>query len=105
MGHPKVTNFTVKDVRFPTSLEQHGSDAMVSNVVISFNNKQFVCKESIVVNSSLSTEKCCNNRKTVNLASPIELKSEIQPFSHSGFSDFINWSALFTMAIVLVENY
>ena len=47
-----------------------------------------------MVNSSLSTSKCCNNRKTVNVASPIELKSEIQPFSHSGFSDFINRSAL-----------
>ena len=64
-----------------------------------------------MVNSSLSTDKCCNIRKTVNVASPIELKSEIQPFSHSGFSDFINinisinWSALFTMAVVLVKNY
>lgn len=27
---PKVTGFSVKDIRFPTSLEGHGSDAMVS---------------------------------------------------------------------------
>ncbi|XP_067927796.1 mitochondrial enolase superfamily member 1-like [Watersipora subatra] len=28
MAFPKVTGFTVKDIRFPTSLEAHGSDAM-----------------------------------------------------------------------------
>jgi len=29
MSGSKIINVSVRDVRFPTSLEQHGSDAMV----------------------------------------------------------------------------
>ncbi len=33
MLESKIINLTVRDVRFPTSLEQHGSDAMVRSIL------------------------------------------------------------------------
>ena len=32
MAPTVITGMVVKDIRFPTSLEKHGSDAMVSSV-------------------------------------------------------------------------
>lgn len=41
MSH-KIVNLRVRDVRFPTSLEQHGSDAMVRNLCSSFSTRVHV---------------------------------------------------------------
>lgn len=41
MSH-KIVNLRVRDVRFPTSLEQHGSDAMVRSLCSSFSTRVHV---------------------------------------------------------------
>lgn len=48
----KIINLTVRDVRFPTSLEQHGSDAMVRT----FNNKAILERQLYYLDSAKRIE-------------------------------------------------
>lgn len=43
MTATKITGLVVKDVRFPTSLEKDGSDAMVSDFLkVLFSEKKYI---------------------------------------------------------------